>query len=139
MIQQVLIAYDGSEAAKKALNFANELTSRFNARLHIVAVCQPPEFGDEVETEAVVERSRAHYRHMLKSLKHHQQASEHPPVIQVVIGHPAEQIVRYAEANAIDHIVVGHRGHSIFERWLLGSVARQVIDHAPCAVTVIRG
>ncbi|MNF02182.1 Universal stress protein family protein [compost metagenome] len=55
------------------------------------------------------------------------------------MGRPAEQIVRYAEENAIDHIVVGHRGHSDFERWLLGSVARQVIDHAPCAVTVIRG
>lgn len=37
-----------------------------------------------------------------------------------------------------DHIVVGHRGHTLFERWLIGSVARQVIAYAPGAVTVVR-
>jgi nucleotide-binding universal stress UspA family protein len=57
---------------------------------------------------------------------------------EVVVGHPAKQIVRFAEANGIDHIVVGHRGHTLFERWLIGSVARQVIAYAHCAVTVVR-
>jgi nucleotide-binding universal stress UspA family protein len=36
-------------------------------------------------------------------------------------------LVIYAEGHSIDHIVVGHRGHSLFERWLIGSVARRVI------------
>lgn len=54
------------------------------------------------------------------------------------IGHPAEQIVLHAERHAVDHIVVGHRGHSLFERWLLGSVARRVIAYANCSVTVVR-
>jgi nucleotide-binding universal stress UspA family protein len=58
-------------------------------------------------------------------------------IAEVLVGHPAEQIVRYAEAHRIDHIV-GHRGHTLFERWLLGSVARQVIAYANCAVTVVR-
>jgi nucleotide-binding universal stress UspA family protein len=57
----------------------------------------------------------------------------------MTVGHPAEQLVRYAEANAIDHIVVGHRGHTLFERWLIGLVARQVISYAHCAVTVVSG
>ena len=57
----------------------------------------------------------------------------------VAVGHPAEQIVRYAEEQAIDHVVVGHRrGHTLFERWLIGSVARQVIAYAHCTVTVQR-
>ncbi len=47
-------------------------------------------------------------------------------------------LVIYAEGHSIDHIVVGHRGHSLFERWLIGSVARRVIAYAPCAVTVVR-
>ena len=58
---------------------------------------------------------------------------------QVVVGHPAEQIVIHAEKLGVDHIVVGHRGHTLFERWLIGSVARQVIAYAHCAVTVVRG
>jgi nucleotide-binding universal stress UspA family protein len=56
----------------------------------------------------------------------------------VVVGHPAEQIVRYAEEHGIDHIVVGRRGQTVFERWLIGSVARQVVAYAHCAVTVVR-
>jgi nucleotide-binding universal stress UspA family protein len=41
---------------------------------------------------------------------------------------------RYGAAE----IVVGHRGRTLFKRWLLGSVAKYVIDHAPCAVLVAR-
>ena len=35
---------------------------------------------------------------------------------------------------ALDHIVVGHRGHTLFERWPIGSVARHVIAYAPTAL-----
>ncbi|WP_250845369.1 universal stress protein [Escherichia coli] len=34
--------------------------------------------------------------------------------------------------------MVGHRGKTLFSRWLLGSVTRQVVDHALCPVTVVR-
>ncbi|WP_260687911.1 universal stress protein [Pseudomonas sp. AO-1] len=47
--------------------------------------------------------------------------------------------MRYAEEHTIDHIFTGHFGHLSFERWLLGPTARQEIDHAACAVTVISG
>jgi len=50
-----------------------------------------------------------------------------------------KQLVLYAESRGIDHIIVGHRGHTLFERWLIGSVARQVIAYAHCGVTVVRG
>jgi nucleotide-binding universal stress UspA family protein len=54
----------------------------------------------------------------------------------LAVGDPAELMVRYAEEHAIDHIVVGHRGLTPFERWLIGSVARQVIAYTPCTVAV---
>ncbi|MGQ0383227.1 MAG: universal stress protein [Gammaproteobacteria bacterium] len=56
----------------------------------------------------------------------------------VAVGHPAEQLVRYAEAQSVDHIVVGHRGHTLFERWLIGSVGRQVIAYAHCFVAFVQ-
>jgi nucleotide-binding universal stress UspA family protein len=46
--------------------------------------------------------------------------------------------VDLAERHRVDHIVVGHRGHTVFNRLLLGSVARRVIVHAGGAVTVVR-
>lgn len=136
-MHKLLIAYDGSDSAKSAFKFAIDLAGRYGAELHVLAVARPPEFGSEVETEAIIENSRHHYAHLLQPLK--TQIGDLTAHFEVMIGHPAESIVLYAEDRAIDHIVVGHRGHTLFERWLLGSVARQVIAYAPCSVTVVRG
>ena len=138
MIRNILLGYDGSESANKALDFAVNLARTFNAQLHVLAVARPPEFGDEVETRAVIENSRQYYHQVLRTAHAKLANAPFAAHCQVAIGHPAEQIVRYAEANGIDHIVVGHRGHTLFERWLIGSVARQVIAYAHCAVTVVR-
>lgn len=100
------------------------------------AVARPPEFGDEVETVAIIESSRRHYAEVLKPLK--SRVGNLTAHFEIKVGHPAESIVLYAEDHGIDHIVVGHRGHSLFERLLLGSVGRQVIAYAPCTVTVVR-
>lgn len=138
MPHRILLAYDGSESARKACDFALEMAEKYGAELHVLAVARPPEFGTEVETEDSIERSRRHYLRSLKTLREHLAGRSIALHVNVLIGHPAEQIVRYADANGIDHIVVGHRGHTAFERWLLGSVARQVIAYANCAVTVVR-
>lgn len=138
MPHKILLAYDGSGSARKACDFAAEMAERYGAPLHVLAVARPPEFGTEVETEDFVERSRRHYLRDLKTVREQLARRSIALHVSVLVGHPAEQIVRYAEANGIDHIVVGHRGHTAFERWLLGSVARQVIAYANCAVTVVR-
>jgi len=139
MIQKLLVGYDGSEPAKRAIDFALDLARHYGAALHVLAVARPPEFGTEVEAEAVIENSRRHYGHALKPVKARLATESIESKFEVVVGHPAKQLLLYAERHGIDHIVVGHRGHSVFAHWLLGSVARQVIAHAPCAVTVVRG
>ena len=136
MITKLLVAFDGSDAARAAFDFALDMAGRYGAQLYVLAVARPPDIGEEVETEAIIERARRHYREALKPLK--AAAGDIQAHFEVKVGHPAEQIVIYAEGHGIDHIVVGHRGHSLFERWLIGSVARRVIAYAPCAVTVVR-
>jgi len=54
------------------------------------------------------------------------------------IGDPGPEIVRSAEDFHADLIVMGTRGTTGFERLLLGSVARKVLQHAHCSVLVIR-
>lgn len=138
MIKKILVAYDGSDSARVALDFACQLAKKFGSNIHVIAVCQPPEFGGEVELRDVLKKTQNHFISMLKSLKESNENLSDDTEFHVVIGHPAEQLLRYADGNGIDHIVLGHRGNSNIERWLLGSVARQVIDHARCPVTVIR-
>jgi len=114
------------------------LAGRYAAQLHVLAVVRPPEFGDDVETEAVIDQAQRHASRKLAAARARAEAAGRQGAFEIAVGHPAEQIVRYAERNGVDHIVVGHRGHTLFERWLIGSVARQVIAYAHCAVTVVR-
>ncbi len=138
MIRRILLGYDGSEISNEAFAFALELAKKYLAELHIVAVARPPEYAEDVEAEAVIENSRRHYEKILGELRPKLTDESIKSQLHVVVGHPAEQIVRYAEGHGVDHIVVGHRGHTRFDRWLIGSVARQVVAYAHCAVTIVR-
>lgn len=138
-MKRILIAYDGSNAADKAFALGLDLASKYEAEIHVLSVARPPDYGSEVETEAIIEQGKQHCHQLLKplqaSVKQRHDLSIH---FDVRVGHPAEQIVRYAEGWPADLVVIGHRGRTFLERWLLGSVARQVINHSPCAVLIAR-
>jgi nucleotide-binding universal stress UspA family protein len=104
----------------------------------VLAVARPPELAEDVETEALLESAQEHFKERFAALR--AQAAEQGvnPDFRIVVGHPAEQIIYLAEKEGVDHIVMGHRGKSFFQRWRLGSVSRQVINYANCAVTVMR-
>lgn len=135
---RIVLAFDGSASAIAASHFAIDMARRYGAELCVVAVARPPEFGEDVETKAWIERAQLHLHNVMQPLKEGAVTAGVTCRTDVVVGHPSEQIVRYAESRGADHIVVGHRGHTLFERFLIGSVARQVIAYANCAVTVVR-
>lgn len=137
-MKKILIAYDGSEPAEKAYDLALDLAGHYKAEVCALAIARPPEPANDVETEAVLENAYEYYEKLLANLR--QKALEHdvPISFKIMVGHPAEQIVAYAEANEFDHIVMGHRGKTFFQKWLLGSVAKRVMSYAHCSVTIVR-
>ena len=138
MFKKILLAYDGSDPAKKAFDRCIEMTQSFEAELSIVGVIRPPEFAEDVETEALIDNARARFDREIAELQTRASAAGVMPRITVRVGHPAEQIIAAAEEWGADLIVTGHRGKGLFERWLLGSVSRLVIAYAHCAVMVVR-
>ncbi len=56
---------------------------------------------------------------------------------EVVSGDPAEEIMRYAETEGVDLIVMGTHGRKGLERIIFGSVAEQVVKNAPVPVLVV--
>jgi nucleotide-binding universal stress UspA family protein len=58
---------------------------------------------------------------------------------ETAIGSAAEAILDRANVWRPDLIVIGWRGQPALSRWLLGSVAQQVLNEAPCSVRLVRG
>ena len=137
-MKKILLCYDGSDSATIAFDFAVDLASRFDASLQVLAVARPPDVADDVETEAEIERASEHFEQGFRRLEDRARAAGIAPKFEVLVGHPAHRIVDFAESNEIDHIVLGHRGKTFFERWRLGSVSKQVIHYAHCTTTVVR-
>lgn len=138
-MKHILLAYDGSEQAEKAFDQAIDFAHKYQAELTVLAVARPPEPPEDIETEAVLEAAQQHYESLFEQLKKKTDPSLPLKInFKIVVGHPAEQVVYQAEELGVDHIVMGHRGQTFFHRWLLGSVAKQVIVYAHCAITIVR-
>jgi len=137
-MKHILVAFDGSPPAEHAFDFGLALAAKFDAILHVLAVARPPELPEDVETEAIIETARDEYQRQFGALQARAAKTGVKASFAVVVGHPAEQIVHYAETHGVDHIVLGHRGKSFFARWLIGSVSKQVMHYAHCTATVVR-
>jgi nucleotide-binding universal stress UspA family protein len=138
MVRRILLAYDGSQGAENALTFAVDLVHRYVADFHVLTVARLPDFANEMAVSVGLETVYEHCNELLRSVRERLNKESIASTLEVAMGQPGEQIVRYAEAHNIDLIVVGHRGHTLFDRWLIGSVARQVIGYSHCTVTVVR-
>lgn len=138
MFRKILVAYDGSKPAADAFEAALDIAARYQAELLVLTVARPPEFAEDVETEAIVENSRGYHQKLLAPLKHKTSAKNLKAHFEVAVGHPAEQIIYHADQFGADLIVVGHRGKSLFARLLLGSISKQVTQYAGCPVLVVR-
>jgi len=137
-MKTILVANDGSESAKRAFQFAIELAGAFGAGVTVVSVARPSEPPTSVETSALLEAAAELFEKDFAVFREVAKAAGVPLETTVVVGHPADQIVHQAAERQADMIVMGHRGKSRFQRWLLGSVSKRVLSYAPCTVTVVR-
>ena len=138
MIEKLLVAFDGSDQSKKAFTYAIDLAKKYSARVFVLSVVQPPEPAEAIETQSVLQSLIAYCKSLAEPLKKEASEAGVEPEFEVRVGHPAEQIVVFARNAGVDAIVMGHRGRSHTQRWLLGSIARRVMNYAECTVTVVR-
>lgn len=139
MFSKILVPFDVSVPSEKAFDMALKLlTGKPDVFLHVLSVARTPEIADDVGTEAELEHARAYYSGHFGALARRAKAIGVEAAFHLRVGHPADQIVDFADELGVELIVMGHRGRSGIERWLVGSVARAVIDHANCPVLVVR-
>ena len=138
MIKKLVVAYDGSKQSEVAYKLALDLASKYQAKMLVLAVARPPEPPIDVELAAVLETATEYYEGHFKCLKEQAASSGIDATFTVKVGHPAEQIVFFADNEGADAIVMGHRGETRFQQWLLGSIAKRVLSYAHCHVIIAR-
>jgi nucleotide-binding universal stress UspA family protein len=123
----ILVATDGSAHATVALTYSAHLARALEEPLVILTI---------VKKEEEVERAR----HTLQSAEFIIQPYAVKYETKLRRGHPAEEIVREAEEKRHHLAVVGEKQHQgLFTRFVLGSTALRVVEHAPCPVVVVKG
>jgi universal stress protein A len=146
-IQKILFATDFSEPAENAQQYARELAERLNAELHLLHVVVPvavpalgaPSVGYIEDTAVIAELEENAHRDM-EAMFDQQWRSTHQLVTAVRVGTPVFEIIRYANEQKIDMIVMGTLGRTGLTHLLVGSVAENVVRKAHCPVlTVHRG
>jgi nucleotide-binding universal stress UspA family protein len=133
---KILVAYDGSESAQRALAQTADLASN-GATVSVMSVAEPlPQFGRAASMMLPEEHEER--RHELDDAKATLAAKGIEAAVVERKGDAATMIVDEAERESVDMIVMGTRGLNTAKRWLMGSVSSRVVQHAPCNVLVVR-
>lgn len=136
----ILVAYDGSEPAQKAVEHAVENYPDQTIILLRVIEVSGGSIGAGVDLvqEKLKELREETTTELSETFSEFIKRNDIEFQMETVFGQPTREIVSYAEEHEIDVIVVGNHGREGISRVLLGSVAEKVVRRAPTTVTVVR-
>ena len=140
MFQKILLAYDGSEGASRALAAAIDLAKLHQGKIWALSVEEKlPHISATVgEFQEAKDLANQKFRKLLEVARAEAQQAGIELIPLVRAGHPAQTIVGVAQEGEFDVILVGHSGLSGVWAAFLGTTAEKVSRHAPCSVLIVR-
>ncbi|MGI8559050.1 MAG: universal stress protein [Solirubrobacteraceae bacterium] len=149
MFSSIVVGTDGSQTAGKAILQAVDLALALRAKLHVVCAYEPvgghrmvSDPGASASPEPVLAWQVNPLAEVEATLEAAASQARAAGVAEVEIharqGDAADSILDVAEERGAELIIVGNKGMTGAERFLLGSVPNKVSHHAPCSVLIIR-
>jgi len=146
-MKKMLIAYDGSDASKKAIEMVSKCANKEDEVTLLTVV--PAELSESSFTKMLLPtidlsayvKSGSFKEKAKESLnKIAKQIETEVSKVNVVAedGDPADEILITAKKYESDIIIVGYKGYGKEGRFLLGSVTDKVVRHASVSVMVVR-
>lgn len=136
-MKTIVVAYDETEPAKRALARAADLTKTFGAKLVVTSVAPVgaagPRGGGPIDPVHPPEHHREELEHARVFLSDRGIDAD----FQIGVGDAADVIVALAEERDADLIVVGTREPGLIDRLFKGSVSAAVSRHAHCDVLIV--
>jgi nucleotide-binding universal stress UspA family protein len=143
MYSKILVPIDGSEPSIRALDHAVNLAKVHGSVIQIISVIDELKlpFGAQYSLWAQDSHQKL-VRSSLESLnKEMVRVKDAYPEIMIDAsiheGDPANTIVRIAEEDGYDLIVIGKKGLNLIEDLVMGSVTRKVVKKSKVSVTVV--
>jgi nucleotide-binding universal stress UspA family protein len=146
-IKNILYPTDFSKDSAIAYGYAESLAAHYGAKLFAVHVAQPaflayPDYAYTAAVAGVFRNLRAHAEHQFAEFMKDRacHATQHGIETQRTIleGSIPGEILKFAEHNAIDLIVMGTHGRNLDDRKTLGSVTERVLRKASSPVLAVR-
>ena len=128
-VKRVVVATDRSATAERAVAWANDLASRYDAELLLLQVLPTAGDGPDAEAQAAAEASLRELAEQLAGPRGRAAVKVH--------ADPPRAIVDTAEAEQADVLVVGNAGMSGRKEFLLGNVPNRVSHSARCSVVIV--
>ena len=140
--KKILFPIDFSECSQKIFPYALEMARNFEGRLYLLFVAHDISYLTTIDVprdtlmNTVAEIARAGENQIEAFGNKH--LSDFPNYeAKVVTGNPADEIVKFADEQGVDLIVMGTHGRKGLDRTLMGSVADNVIRNAAVPVMTI--
>jgi nucleotide-binding universal stress UspA family protein len=149
-IKRILLPTDFSDCANQARDYACLLAEQLGAELHLLHVLSDPlqsapAFGMGLVSPELLKRSDEDHRKLeaaargkLNATLNEDWKAGKEVACRICWGNPFVEIVRDAREHEVDLIVMGTHGRSGLSHALLGSIAENVVRHAPCPVLTVR-
>jgi nucleotide-binding universal stress UspA family protein len=137
MFKNILLAFDGSDCSKKALEYGRNLAEQYGATLWLIHVF--PHTSDLLgyeDFEKLFAKRKSAGQAVLDDALQKLDKSKLKVRTELAEGPEAESILNAAENLQADLIVMGTRGLGAVRGLLIGSVSRKVIHLAACPVMV---
>lgn len=137
MLKSILVGYDASQPAERAVRFAIELAKLFHATISVVAFPRSSEAPTALEMVGLLESATERLERGLVDLRVFAKTEGLSLSTKILTRGLAKRITREATEQNADLIVLGRGDRDAIERWLSRSLSERVSNHAPCAVAVV--
>lgn len=138
--KNILVAVDGSNEAKKALEKAVDIAKKDNSKLIITHVVDTRTFATvEQYDRAIVTRAEEYAKDMLTEYKQEVEKAGVKAICVLDFGSPKVKVPKdIAKKYEVDLIITGATGLNTVERLLIGSVSEYIARSAKCDVLIVR-